>query len=82
MKKVILLFVAVMFSSVLMAHGNGNGPWGPQKGHNDASIVQLGNWNKAYVDQTDASKSYATIAILGAVSPAVAANGKDTWGRF
>ena len=45
MKKVILLFVAVMISSVLWA----------QNQYGDATVVQDGNYNKSMVDQTGAT---------------------------
>jgi len=70
MKKVILLLVAVMIASVSFAqtYGQGNGYHG-KKHHrmdgNDASITQVGMWNKAYVDQTQAKKSLATIELQG-----------------
>jgi hypothetical protein len=70
MKKVILLLVAVMIASVSFAQTNGfaNGHHG-KKHHrmdgNDAAITQVGLWNKAYVDQTQAKKSLATITLYG-----------------
>lgn len=48
MKKLFLLLIAVCVTSGLMADGHGN-QWG------DASVKQIGNDNKAHIDQTEAT---------------------------
>ena len=65
MKKVILLLVAVMISSVVLAHGNQGPRHHNRVDGNDATIAQSGLWNKAYIDQTQAKKSLATITLWG-----------------
>jgi hypothetical protein len=63
MKKVILLLVAVMISSVGFAKSN---PHGVKTGNNnDASVFQLGMFNKAHIDQTDANYSLAQVHTYG-----------------
>lgn len=59
MKKVILLFVAVMISSVIFAQ-QGQGPtMTPQNDgsnkYGDATVVQVGDYNSSFVDQTKAT---------------------------
>ena len=68
MKKVILLLVAVMISSVVWADGQAN--FRNNRHHNridgnDASVAQVGMFNKAYIDQTNAKKSLASIEVWG-----------------
>ncbi|GET28615.1 hypothetical protein [Prolixibacter sp. SD074] len=66
MKKVILLFVAVMISSVL---------WAQENVYGDATVSQVGNYNKALVDQTQASGGGWDMAYGSGTDATVQVNG-------